>query len=264
MPKHALLGATGATGSAILQAVLRYPPSDMKLSIFVRSKCKLLSSFQDLDTNPPFPVTITEAPVFLVPAMKQCIRNADVIHMCVATNVPASSNRVAQDTAETLVAALRELREELASIYVAPTMLILRSGSVNDDYNKAVPAPVHTFLMYALHYVYHDLDLACQYYKLVADAGDKRLLNYIYVDPPSIHDSGPKPTGYEFISDVAAKPPSQSISYADLGAAFVEIADRQEAFRGQALIVSATGKVEEHWLPLVGNMLMGLKSRIIG
>jgi putative NADH-flavin reductase len=118
--------------------------------------------------------------------------------------------------------------------------------------------------MYALHYVYHDLDLACQYYKLVADAGDKRLLNYIYVDPPSIHDSGSKPTGYEFISDVAAKPPSQSISYADLGAAFVEIADRQEAFRGQAVIVSATGKVEEHWLPLFGNMLMRLKSRIIG
>jgi hypothetical protein len=83
--------------------------------------------------------------------MKECIRNADVIHMCVATNVPASSNRVAQDTAETLVAALQELREELASIYVAPTILILRSGSLSDEYNKAVPAPVHAFLMYALH-----------------------------------------------------------------------------------------------------------------
>jgi len=118
--------------------------------------------------------------------------------------------------------------------------------------------------MNALHYVYHDLDLACRYYQFVAENVDRRLLNYIYVDSPSIHDFGSKPTGFESISDVAANTPSQSISYADLGAAFVEIAARQETFRGQAVIVSATGKVEEHWLPLVGNMLMGLKSRIIG
>ncbi|KAK6430054.1 hypothetical protein LTR95_013799 [Oleoguttula sp. CCFEE 5521] len=264
MPTHALLGATGATGSAILRALLLNPPKDLKLNVLVRSKSKLIAAFPDLTTKPTFPLVITEGPISSVEDMKSCIRGADVIHMCIATNVPTASNRVAQDTIETIVAALRELRAESGTGYVVPTILVLRSGSLNDEYNKAIPAPVHTFLMFALHYVYHDLDLACQYLKSVAEENGKPLLHFIYVDPGSLHDSGPTPTGYKFISDVMATPPQPSIGYADLGAAFVELADRREEFRGQAVIVGATGKVEEHWLPLVSNMLWGLKARIVG
>ncbi|KAK6440486.1 hypothetical protein LTR95_003287 [Oleoguttula sp. CCFEE 5521] len=264
MPTHALLGATGATGSAILRALLLNPPTDLKLNILVRSKSKLIAAFPDLTTKPTFPVTITEGPISSVEDMKACIRGADVIHMCVATNVPTASNRVAQDTIETIVAALRDLRTEDSTAFVVPTILILRSGSLNDEYNKVIPAPVHAFLMYALHYVYHDLDLACKHLESVAEEGGKTLLHFIFVDPGSIHDSGPTPTGHTFISDVKATPPQPSISYADLGAAFVQLADRRKEFRGQAVIVGATGKVEEHWLPLVSNMLWGLKARIIG
>nr|OQO25308.1 hypothetical protein B0A51_13958 [Rachicladosporium sp. CCFEE 5018] len=264
MPTHALLGATGATGSAILRALLLDPPIDLHLNILVRSKSKLIAAFPDLTTKPTFRITIKEGPISSVEDMKSCIRGADVIHMCIATNVPTASNRVAQDVIETIVAALRELREDVGADFAVPTVFVLRSGSLNHEFNKAVPAPVHTFLMYALYYVYHDLDLACQYLESVAEGGGNSLLYYIYVDPPSIHDCGPTLTGFKFTADVKATPPSQGISYADLGASFPEIADRRKEFRGQAVIVSATGKVEERWLPLVSNMPQGLKSRIIG
>lgn len=264
MPTHALLGATGGTGSAILRALLHDPQADIRLNILVRSKSKLLSAFPELETTAPFPVKITEGPISSVSVMKTCIRNADVIHMCIATNVPTSKNRVAQDTAETVVTALRGLREELGGEFQAPTILVLRSGALNKEFIEHMPYVVHNLLFWTLYYVYHDLELACQYYESVADGSGKTLLHFIHVDPPGLHESGSTLTGYELLTDGTTKQPAQNLSYADLGAAFVEIAARRKEFSGQAVMVSATGHVEQHWLPLIGNFIAGLRANVFG
>jgi hypothetical protein len=54
------------------------------------------------------------------------------------------------------------------------------------------------------------------------------------------------------------------LSYADLGAAFCEVAERRDEFAGKAVAVTATGTVNQTWRTLVGFMATGAKGRIWG
>jgi hypothetical protein len=57
---------------------------------------------------------------------------------------------------------------------------------------------------------------------------------------------------------------SAGVNYADLGAAFLEIAERKDEFKGMGVGVSATGTVREQWGVLFGYQMVGLKGRIWG
>jgi hypothetical protein len=57
---------------------------------------------------------------------------------------------------------------------------------------------------------------------------------------------------------------SAGVNYADLGAAFLEIAQRKEEFAGMGVGVSATGAVREQWGVLLGYQMTGLKGRLWG
>ena len=52
--------------------------------------------------------------------------------------------------------------------------------------------------------------------------------------------------------------------YADLGAAFCEVAERRAEFREQAVLVSSVGKVTETWGILAGYLSRGAKGRVWG
>ena len=70
-------------------------------------------------------------------------------------------------------------------------------------------------IMFCCHYIYEDLNRACGLYEVAADDG---LLQYIYIDPPTIHDSlGTLQTGHRIIVDGKQ---DVAISYADLGRRF--------------------------------------------
>jgi len=55
-----------------------------------------------------------------------------------------------------------------------------------------------------------------------------------------------------------------ALSYADLGAAFCEVAERRDEFVGKAVGVTATGPVNHTVGTLVGYMAVGVKGRIWG
>jgi len=119
---------------------------------------------------------------------------------------------------------------------------------------------------WCLEYVYADLERGCDL--LAAHAVDTeyatRLLDFIIVDPPSIHDAnGTVATGYELLLGLEGEHEQQTtLSYADLGAAFVEVAARRTELNGMEIGVSATGKVNETWDVLTGYLKAGAKSRV--
>lgn len=109
-----------------------------------------------------------------------------------------------------------------------------------------------------LGYIYEDLQHASD---LLAKQ-DPGLLRYVFVDPPSLHDQyGTVTTGYELVLDGKLK---DELSYADLGAAFCEVAERRMEFDGKALGVSATGKVRTTWGINAGFLFSGVKARLWG
>ena len=263
MPTYALLGATGATGSAILRCLNSEPPSELKLNIFIRSKSKLLASFPKLQTTSPFPINTFEGPITDKTALKSSLKDADVVFMCIATNDSAPGTSIALDTASAVVESLESLRQLQSSAYKTPTILQLRSTSLNKNINGGFGGFMARF---CFHYVYADLERTFELYEAKAKEAPG-LLHHIAVDPPSLHDAdGTERTGYKLLKPEQQKtePHATSLSYADLGAAFCEVARRREEFAGQSAVVNATGKVNETWGTLVGYIFRGAKGRVFG
>ncbi|EME38862.1 averufin oxidase-like protein [Dothistroma septosporum NZE10] len=261
MPTYALLGATGATGSAILRCLLASPPPDLDLNILVRSKQKLLKSFPTLTTTISPRIHIIQGNSTDTIALQQCLEDASVAFMCVADNASNKGVSLTADTVTAIVTTLGMLRKLHGSAYNAPTILQLRSASLNPKLSCQVPRLVYNIVSFCLHYSHLDIVKACEHYEAAAAKG---LLSYIYVDPPTIHDAfGPNRTGHKLISckpDVCDKQET-ALSYADLGAGFVEIASRKEDFLNQPVGVTATGKAKETWGVLAGFLFDGAKGR---
>jgi hypothetical protein len=261
MPTHALLGATGATGSAVLRCYLDNPPNDLTLNIFIRSKAKLLKAFPDLESTPSIHITITEAPLTDGKVLQTCLRGSEVIHMCIATNDAKPGNSVSQDGAQAIIAALTELRVGKHSSYIKPIILIIRAAPLNPDLERHMPGLVKKWLWFVLYHIYSDLEKASKIYEDAASG----LLDYVFVDPPALFDAeGPERTGHRLILEGDTGEASAGVNYADLGAAFMEILDRKDECVGKSVGVSATGAVREEWSTLLWYQLEGLKGRVWG
>ncbi len=261
MPTYALLGATGSTGSAILRCLLKQPPKNLNLNIFVRSRPKLLKQFPDLESTSPFKINIIEGTPDDAPSIQKCLQDVDVMMACIATNESNRSVSLVYDTATAIVTALRAHQKDQNSTYKTPTIIQLRSASLNPVLKAHGPWIGSAMAGFCFHYVYADLERACNLFASSASESPG-LLKYIFVDPPSIHDAdGATPTGYKLILDEAQEP---AMSYADLGAAFCEVAERRAEFAGKGVGVTATGHVNLTWGVLMGYMATGVKSRLWG
>ena len=262
MPTYALLGATGSTGYAILRSLIAHPPAQLTLNIFVRSRSKLLTAFPALESSSTgFKVQIFEAQAGDPAATRACLADVDVVMACIGTNYSTAGMTISYDTAASIVDALKLHRKAKGAAHKAPTVLQLRTISLNPIFKAGVPWIGQKLVGFCLYYVYDDLDRACKLYASSA-AETPGLLHYIYVDPPSIHDSeGTTPTGYKLLLDGKV---DEALSYSDLGAAFCELAERRDEFAGKAVGVSPTGPVKQTMGKLVGYIASGAKGRILG
>ena len=259
MPTYALLGATGSTGSAIIRSLLSYPPKDLTLNVLVRSKAKLLKAFPDLEATAAFRAYIVEGTSSDSTAMRECLDNVDVIFCCIGSNEPRVGMSLIYDTATVVIEALKYQQKDQDSAYVPPTVIQLRSASLNKTLKAKAGWFAPNMAWFFFYHAYLDLDKACKLFESESVESPK-LLDLIVVDPPSIHDpDGTVPTGHKLILDDYQHP---SLSYADLGVAFCEVAERREEFVGQAVGVTATGKVTETWGVLMGYMASGMKARM--
>lgn len=261
MPTYALLGATGSTGTSILRSLLSQPPKQFTLNVFVRSRSKLLKAFPDLETTTAFKINIVEGIPSDTTAMQECLQDVDVVMACIGSNVSSRGMSLIYDTATAIIDALKVHQQTRGSAYKTPTIIQLRTASLNPIYKAALPRLAQELAPFCFHHIYTDLDRACKLFASFA-ADSPGLLEYIFIDPPSIHDAdGTTPTGYKLILDEKQEP---VLSYADLGAAFCEVAERKDEFRGEAVGVTATGDVKQTWGTLVGYMATGVKTRVWG
>jgi hypothetical protein len=259
MPTYALLGATGSAGSAVLRCLLSEPPKHLKLNILVRSKSKLLKAFPKLEETSSLRIRIVEGTSTDTAALEPCLENAAVLFMCVGQNESKRGSTLSYDTAAAIIDTLKNLRKLQGSEYRTPTTLQLRTASLNPALARQVPWLVHKIVSSCLHYNYADIKRACNLYE---SAAEESLLDYIFVDPPTIHDAdGTTRTGYKLI---LTEKQETALSYTDLGAALCEIAERAAEFRNQAVGVTATSKVKATWGVLAGYLVGGARNRIMG
>jgi len=271
MPKYVLLGATGATGSAVLRSILGDPPQDLQLEVIVRSEQRLRKRFPGLQTE-AIGIHIVEGQCTDPTVLRACCSSATTIFACVGANESKPGMSLVYDTANAIVTALHDIQGELGGAYQAPTVVQLRTASLNEAMSRRSPAWVTSFVKWGMYHLYLDISRACALYeslaapKLLEDGSQPLarapLIKYIYADPPTVHDAdGTECTGYKLIVD--EEYPS-AISYADLGAAMYELGRRQEEFSNQALGVVATGKPKETWNALFIAWLGVLYDRLWG
>ena len=257
MPTYALLGATGSTGSAILRHLFSHPDEDITLNVFVRSRARLEEAFPNIDMTTTFQINFFQGTPNDTAVLQQCLKDVDVVMACIGSNVSTPGISLITDTANAIISALKFHQQAQGSAYDPPTIIQLRSLSLNPVLKARQPYLAQIMAPFCFHYVYADLEQACNLF-----ANSPELLSYIFIDPPSIHDAGGKtPTGYRLVLDEDQAP---AISYSDLGAAFCEVAERREEFRGKSIGVTATGAVNETWGVLMGYMASGAKGRIWG
>ena len=132
---------------------------------------------------------------------------------------------LSHDTVKAIRDTLRTLLKLKGDDYKPPTVVQLRSASLNPSLARQVPRFVHRTVSFCLHYSHVDMKRACTVYQHAAHEG---LLDYIFVDPPTIHDpQGRECTGYKLIS---TEKQDTALSYADLGASMCELAERRAVF----------------------------------
>ena len=261
MPTYALLGATGSTGSAILRSLLSQSPENLTLNVFVRNKSKLLAAFPDLESTAAFKINIVEGTPSDGEAMQECLIDVDVVLACIASNISSPGMSLIYDTSTAITEALKTRQKLDGPSYKPPTIVQLRSTSLNLVLSASLPWIAHNMAWFCFYYIYKDLERAGELLAQSA-ATSPKLLDYIFVDPPSIHDADETtPTGYELVLD---GPMKEVLSYADLGVAFCEVAERRDEFAERCVGVTATGKVTETWRTLMGYMASGVKGRIWG
>lgn len=245
MPTHAILGATGGAGSAILHSLLESNISDLTINLLVHSKEKLLSFFPDVE-SPPSGIKIN---IFIgsttdVEALSRCLEDATVIYQSISASAPSKKTSMARSTATAVVKTIETLNSKASQTPQRPTIILNRSSAINPEIYQSISATFEKFLKWAVQDVYDDLTEAAEIYR-AAEA--KGCLHAIMADAPNLfHPYATKRTGHELFLEGHN---TLGVNYADFGAAVMEMALRGEEFRGKAVGVRAMGEVRPAWGP---------------
>ncbi|KAL8866793.1 MAG: hypothetical protein Q9198_008755 [Flavoplaca austrocitrina] len=227
MPTYAILGATGETGGALLELLLKDPTNH--INAYVRSKSKLLKQRPNLAENEN--VKIFEGSIADIPLMTSTLSPQFDAAFCVlATNENIPGIRIAQDTATSVIAALCHLRNEDVH-FKPPKLLFLRSASLNSTMLGKLPAVAKPFITRAMSHVYADLRFAEENLRLHRSWLDVKL-----VQPGALTEDNQK--GHELSVDEMSE---SFVSYLDLAAGMIEIAE-SGTYSWMGVSVNATSK----------------------
>ncbi|KAI4175554.1 MAG: hypothetical protein LQ343_001545 [Gyalolechia ehrenbergii] len=241
MPLYAVLGATGATGSNILKLLTKDPQNT--INVYVRSKSKLLAQVPGITSNKR--VNIFTGNLSDTALIASCVKNTDAIFSTVASNDNVPDTHIAQDTAQSIVVALMDLRMTEPQTKL-PTIIWLSSASVNPKFYKKEPAFVHWLLSHAFSFVYTDLAHAEDYLKM-----HQKWLKAVFIQPGGLSED--KQRGHALSLDKE----QTFTSYADLAAGMIEVAEKGGYdWQGVAVVPATDGTAFEWKTP--GRMLRGL------
>ncbi len=226
MPTYTILGATGNTGGAILDHLIKAPNTN--INAYVRSKAKLLGQKPGLEENKN--VKIFEGPLSDIPLITSTLKpQVDAAFCVVAINENIPGLRIAQDTANSVIAALCHLRKKNVD-FRPPKLLFLSSAALNATISGEFPVVLMAILSRAMSHLYADLRFAEENLRL-----HQSWLDATFVQPGGLSQDVQK--GHKLSLDKA----SDLVSYPDLAAGMIEIAELG-TYAWMGVSVNATAK----------------------
>ncbi|GAM38506.1 averufin oxidase [Talaromyces pinophilus] len=216
MRTYAILGATGSTGGSILQLLLENQAStnSIILHVYCRAREKLLRQFPSISSRPD--VQIFEGSIDDIGLMAACLAGTDVVFSCVAENENIPDLRIARYTSMAIITALKQ--NQNSSPFRAPHVVVLSAAPVNPVQTAKMPAMVRWLVTRAFSHVYADLRVAEQMYR-----NENGWLPATFVQAPGLT---PGPIQGHQIHHCESSETPAFLSYLDLAAAMIEVADR--------------------------------------
>jgi putative NADH-flavin reductase len=210
MAAYAILGATGNTGSALIQNLLRTP--NLKVHAYCRNKTKLLSILPELQDNKR--VEIFTGSIYDEELMADCIRGCRAVFLTVTTNDNIPGCRLSQDSTATVIRALEKIKKESSPGMKLPKLVLLSSATLDEHLNHAMPGWFKPIMKTAASHVYEDLEVTERLLRAQQD-----WLTTIFIKPGGL--SVDVQRGHKLTLDDQ----ESFISYLDLAAAMIEAAD---------------------------------------
>ena len=189
---------------------------------------------------------IFEGPVDDIPLISRCVSGVSAVFCVVATNENTPKLTLAEDTAKILVAALREIRQGNAQARM-PRIVVLSSVTVNDHLSRKAPHLAHLMIHAAFRNVYNDLERAEAFYRQNED-----WLNVVFIQPGGLVEG--EQTGHEISLDEGGG----LLSYLDLAAGMIKVADAGDKYDWKGVAVAPKGKGAAFQFGLLRNVIHGL------
>lgn len=213
MPSYAVLGATGSTGCSLVKVLLQ--SSGNQINAYCRSRAKLHHVCPEAAGSER--IRVFEGQLADVSLLSDCMRGTRAVFLVVSVpdNMPGCT--LARDTTSAVVAALQQIRLRDGPEARIPKVILLSSASLEQAFCGDVPPFVHWLLDRAVSYLYKDLAEAERFLR-----SQEGWLCSVFVKPGGlVHDH----QGGHEVSTKAAKTP---LSFLDLAAGMVEVADDEE------------------------------------
>ena len=209
MASYAVLGATGNTGNSLVQLLAKNP--NTKVNCYCRNKAKLFKVLPDVAEQNN--VEVFDGSIEDVELMTRCIRGCRSVFMTVTSNDNIPGCHLAQDSAHSVIAALKKIRAEQPD-YKMPKLLLLSSVTIDPYLGRTIPKWFHPIMLKAASFVYDDLRAAESLMRAEED-----WVTSIYVKPGGLSIDIQR--GHRLsLTDHEA-----FVSYLDLAASMIEAAD---------------------------------------
>lgn len=204
--KYAVFGATGKSGTALIQVLLASSPDNI-IHAYCRNATKLTNVFTEAVKSKR--VIIFEGNIHDVNLFTECVRGCGVAFLSVTMNDNIPHVHVAEDTARTMIAALQRVRADGQP--AMPKLVVLSSASLEPSMCQNLSRVFHWVVTHANSHVYEDLRRA---ERLLRAEGD--WVSSIFIKPGGLsvdEARGHKLNLYE---------QETFVSYKDLAGAMIE------------------------------------------
>ncbi len=218
MPTYAVLGATGNTGRALVEILLRSP--DNQVHAFCRNKDKLSNLLPEAVTNPQ--LRTFEGGIHDVPTLASCVHSTRAVFLVISTNDNIPGFRVGQDLAASLLLALREnvkhaVLDSNTETAPTPKLILLSSGTIDPVLARGTPYLLHRILLWSASNVYNDLRKTEALLRAEED-----WVKTVFIKPGALSVDVQRGHGLSFSET------SSPLSYLDLAAGMIEAANDED------------------------------------
>jgi putative NADH-flavin reductase len=242
MPTYAVLGATGNTGQSLLKVLTQNPTN--KVHAYCRSKSKLQNLQPEIVARGN--VEVFEGGLTNTEIIRDCIKDTHAVFLAVAVSGNVPGNTIAQDTARVVIAAMQQLRTANTGAKL-PKLIVLSSAAIEKSLNNNMPALALNILLRAESNIYNDLMAAETLLKK-----EEHWLSVTFLKPGALTIDTQK--GHR----LTTQPPKGVVSFMDLAAAMVEVADSGDEWDGKSVSVNPVATDVAFPWQNISSLVMGL------